>query len=99
MIICDTVLNARQFAEYYSNKYFTNCDTFEEVRKCLASECIYIGSGYNLKNIRKMEPSKCYVIVEFSTEENYTEHEYRFMLVQKKYQNRFTRNMKEAGVA
>ncbi len=99
MIICDKILNSRQFAEYYSNTYFTNCDTFDEVKKCLASECIYIGDGYHFRNISNLDPAKCYVIVEFSSEEDYTEHEYRAMLIQKKYQNRFIRNMKQDGAA
>ena len=94
-IISDSVINARQFAEYYSGKYFTNCDTFDETKRCLASESIFIGEGVRLTDIfnPKYEGDNAYVVVEFSTEDDYTQHEIRAMRIQKKYLSRFLRNM------
>lgn len=94
MIISDQILNANRFAEYYSGKYFSNCDTFDETRDRLASAGIYIKRGYKLSELRDtLSPDKSYVIVSFSTEEDYTQHEYLAMFIQKKYLNRFIRNM------
>lgn len=93
MIVTNDILYANQFVEYYTGKYFTNCDTFEEARKCLASECIYIKKGYTFDQIDKLKNDSAYVVVQFSTEDNYTEHEYIIMFIQKKYRNRFLHNM------
>lgn len=94
MIVTNDILYANQFVEYYTGKYFTRCDTFEEARKCLASECIYIKKGYTFDQIDKLKKDSAYVVVQFSTEDDYTEHEYIIMFIQKKYRDRFLRNMK-----
>ena len=94
MIVTNDILYANQFVEYYTGKYFTKCDTFEEARKCLASECIYIKKGYTFDQIDKLKNDSAYVVVQFSTEDDYTEHEYIIMFIQKKYRDRFLRNMK-----
>lgn len=82
--ICDKVLSARQFAECYSGEYFIGCDTFSETRKRLASVGISIDDGVKLTELQKMKDQKA-ILVEFSTEENYTEHEYRVMSIPEEY--------------
>lgn len=94
MIVTNDILFARQFVEYYTGKYFMDCDTFEEAKKCLASECIYIKKGYTFDQIDELKNDSAYVVVQFSTEDDYTEHEYIIMFIQKKYRNRFLHNMK-----
>lgn len=93
MIITDKILFANEFAEYYSGKYFTRCYTFNETRNCLASACIYIKRGYPFSKIDKLDNDSAYVVVQFSTEEDYAQYEYIIMRVQKKYLKRFLRNM------
>ena len=94
MIVTNDILYANQFVEFYTGKYITKCDTFEEARKCLVSECIYIKKGYTFDQIDKLKNDSAYVVVQFSTEDDYTEHEYIIMFIQKKYRDRFLRNMK-----
>lgn len=93
MIISDNILYANQFAEYYSGKCFMSCDTFEEVRKCLASEHIYIKRGCPFSQIDSLDTESAYAVVQFSTESDYTQYEYLIMRIQKKYLKRFLRNM------
>lgn len=97
-IITDKILNSRQFAEYYTGLYFMQCDTFQEVKSCIASSYIFISDGYNLSDIPKalseLPEDAATVIVQFSSEEDYTRHEYRLMRIQKKYLKRFLKNMK-----
>lgn len=98
-IISDKILTSRQFAEAYSGNYYTCCDTWSEVRNCLRSEQIYIGPGLPLSQIpyefAKVPDENQYVIVQFSTEESYTEYEYKLMRIQKKYEKRFAKNLEE----
>ena len=98
-IISDEIITASQFAEYYSDKFFFNCDTFTEVKRALFCEGIYIGDGIDLTEIpevlSKAPKDSYFVIVQFSKEENYTEHEYRLMRVQKRYIKRFLKAMEE----
>ena len=94
-VISDNVLFGSQFVEYYSGKYIFNCDTFEECKKALAAEHIYISDGIKRTELDKMPEDAACVLVQFSLERNYTEHEYRMMRIQKKYLNRFTRRLKE----
>lgn len=96
-IITDKILYGSQFAEYYTGLYFMNCDTFNEVKTKIASQHIYISDGYSLSEIPEAmkslpEDAAC-VIVQFSTEEDYTQHEYRLMRIQKKYLKRFIKAM------
>lgn len=98
-IITDKILYGSQFAECYSGLYFFNCDTFNEVRAKLASQHIYISDGWSLTEIPtalQQLPDDAYcVIVQFSTDRDYTEHEYRLMRIQKKYIKRFIKNMQD----
>ena len=98
-IISDEILYASQFVEYYTGKYFFNCDTLQEVKTIMAFENIYISDGEKLNKIpeilNKAPEDAFFVIVQFSKEENYTEHEYRLMRVQKRYIKRFIKAMKE----
>lgn len=95
MIITNEILTASQFAEYYSGEYPLRCDTFDEVRDYLGRGYgIYIKRGLTFTEIDKLDPDKKYVIVEFSLEENYTEHEYLIMFMQKRYEKRFMKNFK-----
>lgn len=93
MIITDKILYANEFVEYYTGKCFMDCDTFNEARDRLASECIYIKKGYPFSQIDKLDNNLAYAVVQFSTENDYTEHEYVIMRIQKKYLKRFLRNM------
>ncbi len=93
MIVTDKMLYANEFAEYYSGKCFLHCDTFEETRKCLAYEGIYIKKGYLFSQIDKLDSNLSYAVVQFSSEEDYTQYEYIIMRIQKKYLKRFMRNM------
>lgn len=98
-IISDKILYGNHFVGYYTGKYFFRCDTLNEVKQCLVSEGIFISDGFKLTEIQeafeKMEEDTPCVIVQFSTEENYTEYEYRLMRIQKKYIKRFIKNMNE----
>lgn len=95
MIISNNMLHASQFVEYYCGLYFTQCDTFNEAREHLRRQCIYIGDGLKLTEIDKIDKNAMYVLVEFSLEDDYTQHEYRIMRIQKKYVSRFMKNMRE----
>ena len=96
-IITNDVLSSHQFAEYYTGLYFTHCHTFNETKQCLSSQQIYISDGYLLSDIPKaimeLPVDTPTVIVQFSTENNFTEYEYRLMRIQKKYLSRFIKNM------
>lgn len=97
-IISDEILSASQFVEYYTGKFFFNCDTLQEVKTIMAFENIYISDGKKLNKIPETfnkAPDAFFVIVQFSKQENYTEHEYRLMRIQKRYIKRFLKAMKE----
>lgn len=96
MIISNTVLTAEQFAQYYSGKAYFQCGTFEETRKCLASDGIYIARGYRFTELDRLKPDGKYVIVSFCREDDFTRYEYYIMYVQKKYLKRFLHNMQTA---
>ena len=101
MIICNNMLYGSTYAEAYSGKYFFQCDTYDEVKKCLMSQSIYISKGKKMSELTPADieaKDKFYVLVEFSREENYTEHDLLFMTVQKKYMKRFTRFLRESGI-
>lgn len=99
MIITDKILTANQFAEYYSGKYYTPCDTFEETRNCLANDAkIYIGEGFRFTELTDTDitvPGKAFVVVSFSSKDDYTKYEYRIMRIQKRYLFRFMKNMND----
>lgn len=86
---CDKVLTARQFAECYSGKYFISCDTFSETEKHLKLVGIHIGKGVKLTELQKAKNQECLVLVQFSTEEDYTEYEYRVMSIPKEHMQHF----------
>lgn len=101
MIICNDILMSSTYVLAYTKRYFVHVDTLDEVRKALRSEGIYAGRGKRLSEITSSEiesKDRYYVLVQFSLEENYTEHEYRLMLVQKKYVKRFVKMLKEVGI-
>lgn len=101
-IISDSILYGSQFAEYYTGKYFFKCNTFEEVKNAIASEHIYISDGEKLSNMPQMlskaPEDAAYVIVQFAKEEDYTQHKYRLMRIQKKYIERFTKAMQDENI-
>ena len=98
-IISDEIITASQFAEYYSGKFFFNCDTYKEVKRALFCEGIYISDGINLTEIpevlSKAPKDSYFVIVQFSTEYDYTKYEYKLMRIQKRYIKRFLKAMEE----
>ena len=98
-IISDEIITASQFAEYYSDKFFFNCDTYKEVKRALFCEGIYISYGINLTEIpevlSKAPKDSYFVIVQFSTEYDYTKYEYKLMRIQKRYIKRFLKAMEE----
>ncbi len=77
--VYDGILDANEFAECYSNKYFTRCNTWLEAYSCLASENIWISKGHNLSETDKLCDDASYVLVRFSKPNSYTEYEYRIM--------------------
>lgn len=98
-IISDNILYASQFVQYYTGKFYFNCDTLNEVKNIMAFENIYISDGVELSNIPKTlikaPEDASFVIVQFATREDYTKQEYRLMRIQKKYVRRFVKNMEE----
>ena len=97
MILTDRVLTARQYAEGYSSMYVTRCDTYDECVNCLMLGAhIYPSRPITLTEFpEKYDEKKNYVLVEFSMEGHYTEHEYCYMTVQKKYLSRFKKYLEE----
>lgn len=93
-IITNKCLTANQFVECYTGWYFIHCDTLNETINCCNIEGVSISKGYELINIDKIPNNAHIVLVKFSTEEDYTDYEYRFMRIQKKYINRFLKNLK-----
>lgn len=91
-IISNQVLDAAQFAECYTGLYFLRCDTYKETYNCLSSENIYIGKGYDFKQANNIPDCPC-VIVRFCLEDNYLVSEYKIMRIQKRYLNRFLKNL------
>ena len=98
-IISDDILYASQFVQYYTGKFYFNCDTLQEVKNIMAFENIYISDGVELsdipKTLIKAPEDASFVIVQFAIRENYTKQEYRLMRIQKKYVRRFVKNMEE----
>lgn len=94
MILSDRPIDAYEYAEAYSGLYFFNCSTYNECRDCLASRQIYIPEGEKMTEFNPKD-GKNYVLVGFSTEEDYTKHEYRWMTVQKKYLKRFMERLED----
>ena len=93
MIVSNQILTARQYIEGLTNHYYLKCDTFKEAAKCADINGIKPKS-YMLTAMPKMS-SGTYVIVEFSKETNYTEHEYRFMQIPAVLYDKFTAYLKE----
>ena len=93
--ISDIPLYPNQYAEAYTSMYFTRCDTYKECQRCCASYNIYISKGYHLSEIDKIPENANCVLVNFSTEEDYTKYDWRIMTVQKKYLERFKKNLKD----
>lgn len=91
--ICDNVITASQYLECYTDKYYSGCDTFEEAKSCALQNNIRLSNGWRLSEIDQVPANTACVLVEFSTEWNYSDHEYRIMPVQKKYLSRFKANL------
>ena len=94
-IISDKVIDAPTLAFCYTGLYFTRSNTFRETWRCLCQYHIPLGDGLPLTKIGQADPDGYYVIVQFSTEQNYTEYEYRLIRIQKKYLSRFLKNLNE----
>lgn len=93
-VITNQVLPARTFVEYYCGKYFCFLDTFKEMKQALISERIF-PSEWSLVDTDKIPKDAYVVLVQFSTEKDYTQYEYRWMRVLKKDLKNFQRNMNE----
>lgn len=93
--LCDKPIYASMFVECYTGLYYTKTDTFAEARRRLAYHHIGMADGWKLTEIDNIPDGTTCVLVQFSTEENYTEYEYRIMRVQKKYISRFIRRLKD----
>jgi|GEM_PF-4094123 len=92
-ILINKVVYGSDFAAMLTGKYPMNCDTLAEVKDYLRTEGIYIGDGSELINIpgelaKSSSEDKNFVFVEFSKEEDYTQHEVRLMTIQKRYLSR-----------
>ncbi len=93
--ITDNPLYPSQYAEAYTGMYFTRCDTYAECQRACASYHIYISKGYHLTDMDKIPENANCVLVNFSTEEDYTKYDWRIMTIQKKYLSRFKKNLTE----
>lgn len=91
--IDDKAMYAAKYVECYTGKYYTDCDTFSEAKKCLSLSHIRIDDGWRLSEIDKIPDGTSCVLVEFSSEGNYTVHEFRIMPIQKQYLTKFLANM------
>ena len=84
-ILTDDVISGRTLVEILTGNYYT-VDTFSECKEALAKHHFYLNEGYKLKDIPELsKKGGSYVVVDFSDEENFTEHEYRVIPVPKKY--------------
>ena len=100
MIICDQILTGNQYARCYTGKYFVHCDTVNEVRGAIRSVGISTINGIKLSENSEINYlDKNFVLVEFSKEDDYTEHEYRWMTVQKKHLKGFVKRLNEEGIS
>ena len=88
-------ISACFFVECYTGMYYTRTSTFEEVKDRLARHGIHIGPGYTLMNNGKIPADGPCILVDFAKDEDYTQHDYRIMRIQKKYLNRFKKNLAE----
>ena len=91
--LCDYPLYANAFVECYTGFYYTNTDTFNEAKHRLMCNHIGVSDGWTISEINNIPDGTTCVLVMFSKEENYTEHEYRIMRIQKKYIARFKRRL------
>lgn len=91
--ICDNAIYPSEFVECYTGKYYTYCDTFSETEKYLSLSNIRIDNSWRLSEIDKIPNDTACVLVEFSSENNYTIHELRIMPIQKRYLKRFITNL------
>ena len=91
--ITDDVIYASTYVEAYTGKYFFNVSTYKECQAACASEGIYISKGYRLSEIDKVPTDMNCILVQFSKESDYTEHDYLIMTIQKKYLSRFKKNL------
>lgn len=98
MIISNKVLTARQFAEATTGLYFGHCDTLTELIHCVMPKHIPV-NAIALKNFPLLHiENRNYVLVEVSSDEDFTEHNYYFITVQKKYLNKFKKYLSENGL-
>ncbi len=93
--ICDKILYCRQFVEYCTDKYFTNCDTFEECVARLKSEGMTSPNRYKFSQMEKIPAGSQCVVVEFSTEEDYTIHETFIIPIPDEIVTDFIKRMRE----
>lgn len=89
----DKAIYASKYVECYTGKYYTDCDTFNEAKDCLSLSHIRIDNGWRLSEIDKIPDGTNCVLVEFSSEDDYTVHEFRIMPIQKRYLKKFLTNM------
>lgn len=101
-ILCNKILTAKQYIEGVTGKYFIHVDTLDETKKALLSQGIAISNGICLMDMIQhitqcvdANPDAAFVFVEFSTEEDFTQHEVKLMRVPKRYIKRFKRFLEE----
>ena len=96
MFITDKVITAGTYALCYSGQYFVHCDTYKECQMKLTSEHIYVPKGMPITKLTADDiAKKNLIIVQFSKEECFTDHDYLVMTVQKKYLKRFLKRLEE----
>ena len=94
-ILCNHPLPAYVFVELLTELCYTRCNTMKEAKLCLMRNHIGMGEGWEMTEIDQIPADTNVVLVEFSKEDDYTQYEYRFMRVQKRFLNRFKKNLKE----
>lgn len=101
MIISNDIIYGSAYATGYTGQYFSHCDTYNEVRNALRHIGISISKPKRLSEITPEDiaaKDKFFILVQFSKEENYTEYDFCWMTIQKKYLKRFIKQLREDDV-
>lgn len=93
--VCDKILHCNQFVEYCTNKYFVDCDTFSECVSCLHSEGISCPDKYKFSEIGAIPSGSHCVVVEFSTDEDFTKHDVFVVPIPQNLEADFIKRMEE----
>ena len=91
--VSDKAMYPNYFVACFTHQYYTDCDTLSETKQYLSLSHIRIDDGWRLSEIDKIPNGTNCALVEFSSEDDYTIHEFRIMPIQKRYLKKFLTNM------